>query len=124
MRWFAPIALLPLLAACSEQQMCISRATYDLRTVRGFVEEARGNIARGYALVETEVVEIERQVCDVRPDGSKIYCERPVVETIEKRVAIDLDAEAAKLASLERKEAELAVKAESDIAACKAEFPE
>ena len=52
MRWLAPLMLLPLVAACSEQQMCISRATKDLRQVQSFISEAEGNLARGYALVE------------------------------------------------------------------------
>lgn len=124
MRWLAPLALLPVLAACSEQQMCISRATYDLRTVQDFVAESRANLARGYAIVETEEVEIERYLCEERPDGTRRYCERPVIEKVDKRVAIDLDAERAKLASLVQKEAQLTEKAQRDVAACKVEFPE
>lgn len=124
MRWFVPLAILPFLASCSEQQMCISRVTQDLRAVRGFVEEARGNVERGYAIVETEEIEFQRTLCEVRPDGTKVYCNRPEVETVRKRIAIDLDAEQAKLDALLRKEAELAAKAERDVAACKAEYPE
>lgn len=113
-----------LLAACSEQQLCISRATKDLRVVRGFMDEAEGNLARGYALVTVTEVDYERSVCGVDQAGQKRYCRVPV--EVEKTVpkAIDLDAEAAKLASLRAKEASLAAQAQASVAACQQAYPE
>lgn len=120
---FALPALL-LLAACSEQQMCISRATHDLRVVRGFVNEAEGNLARGYALVETQVVDFERRVCGQKPNGDKRYCTVPVEDTVIERKSIDLDGEAAKLAVLRQKESALAIKADADVLACQKAYPD
>lgn len=120
---FALPALL-LLAACSEQQMCISRATQDLRAVRNFVNEAEGNLARGYALVETEVVDYERRSCGETPKGDTKYCRVAVKDTVIKRKSIDLDGEAAKLAVLRQKEAVLATKADAQVLACKQAYPD
>ncbi|MEM5477516.1 hypothetical protein [Pacificibacter sp. AS14] len=120
---FALPALL-LLAACSEQQMCISRATQDLRAVRGFVNEAEGNLARGYALVETQVVDYERKLCGVKPNGDKKYCRVAVEETVVERKAIDLDGEAAKLAVLRQKEAALVLKTDAQVLACQQAYPD
>ncbi|ALI55203.1 hypothetical protein [Celeribacter marinus] len=124
MRWFLPLAVLPFLAACSEQQMCISSATKDLRVVRGFVTETEGNLRRGYALIEVDVIDFETRSCGTKQDGSTKYCRVPVRDTELRPKAIDLDAEAAKLASLKRKEAQLAAAAEQQIAACKVAYPD
>lgn len=124
MRLVLALPALLLLAACSEQQMCISRATHDLRVVRGFVEEAKGNLARGYALVETEVVEFEYERCGTKKDGSPRYCHVPDTRTVLKRKAIDLDAEAAKLASLRNKESSLVKQADMGVLACQKAYPE
>jgi hypothetical protein len=122
-----PLFALPaflFLVACSEQQMCISRATQDLREVRGFVEEAEGNLARGYALVETEVIDYERELCGVKPNGDKKYCRVAVTDTVLERKAIDLDGEAAKLAVLRKKEIALAAQADAQVLACKQAYPD
>lgn len=124
MRWFLPLAVLPILAACSEQQMCISSATKDLRIVRGFVTEAESNLRRGYALVEVDVLDFETKACGTKKDGSTKFCRVPVKDTEMRPKAIDLDAEAAKLATLQRKEAQLATLATQQIAACKTAYPD
>tara|TARA_R110001583_G_scaffold195166_1_gene369824 strand:+ start:72499 stop:72852 length:354 start_codon:yes stop_codon:yes gene_type:complete len=115
--------LLPLVAACSEQQMCISRATKDLRQVQSFISEAEGNLARGYALVEKEYIDYDIQRCGEDADGKAIYCRVPDVETRRVPKAIDLDAEAAKLAALKKKEAQLARQAEAATQACVQQYP-
>jgi hypothetical protein len=122
-----PLFALPtllLLAACSEQQMCISRATHDLRVVRSFVNETEGNLARGYALVETQVIDYERELCGVKPNGDNKYCRVAVKNTVIKRKAIDLDGEAAKLAVLRQKEAALAANAEAQVLVCQQAYPD
>ncbi|SDF55452.1 hypothetical protein SAMN04488117_10559 [Celeribacter baekdonensis] len=123
MRWLAPLMLLPLVAACSEQQMCISRATKDLRQVQSFISEAEGNLARGYALVEKEYIDYDIERCGENADGTPIYCRVPDVETRRVPKAIDLDAEAAKLAALKKKEAQLAAQAEAATQACVRQYP-
>ncbi|WP_460275154.1 hypothetical protein [Celeribacter sp. ULVN23_4] len=124
MRWLIALAVLPLLAACSEQQMCISRATKDLRQVQSFIKEAEGNLDRGYALVEKEYIDYDIKRCGENKDGKPIFCRVPDVQTRKVPKAIDLDAEAAKLAALQKKEAQLQIEADAAIDACKVQYPE
>jgi len=124
MRWTIILGGIPLLAACSEQQICISKATKDLRVVQGFVAESEGNLSRGYALVTVEKIGYEREECGVHKDGSKRFCRVPYTYDTQEPRAIDLDAEATKLASLRKKEASLQTQATASIAACKSAYPE
>lgn len=124
MRWLIPLAIVPLLAACSEQQMCVSRATKDLRQVQSFIAESEGNLARGYALVEKDYIDYELERCGEYPDGKPKFCRVPEIETRRVPQAIDLDAEAAKLAALKKKEAQLQIQADAAIEACKIQYPE
>ena len=93
--------------------MCISRATKDLRQVQSFIAESEGNLARGYALVEQQYVDYDIRRCGTTDEGKAIYCREPDIETRRVPKAIDLDAEAAKLAALKKKEAQLSVQAQA-----------
>ncbi|TNE66448.1 hypothetical protein [Celeribacter ethanolicus] len=124
MRWLIPLAVLPLLVACSEQQMCISRATKDLRQVQSFIKEAEGNLGRGYALVEKEYIDYDIERCGTNDEGKPIFCRVPDVHTRMVPKSIDLDAEAAKLAALKKKEAQLQIEANAAVEACKVQYPE
>jgi hypothetical protein len=124
MRLAFVLPALLILAACSEQQMCISRATQDLRVVRGFIAEAEANLGRGYALQETQVIKYKSVLCGNQPEGGTQMCRRPFEETVTERKAIDLDGEAAKLAVLRDKEIVLSRKAEADILTCQKTYPE
>ena len=124
MRWLIPLAILPLLAACTQQQMCISRETRHLRQVQDFIATAEGNLNRGYALVSKDYVDYDIERCGERKDGRPIFCRVPEVHTRLVPQSIDLDAEAAKLAALQKKEAQLQIQANAGIAACKQQFPE
>ncbi|AJE48910.1 hypothetical protein [Celeribacter indicus] len=124
MRWLIPLALLPLLAACSERQMCISRATKDLRQVQRFAEEAEGNLRRGYAIEERQYVDYDYRPCGRDKDGDIIMCRERDVETRRVPKSIDLDGEAAKLRALRKKEAQLQTQANAAVAACVRQYPE
>jgi hypothetical protein len=122
---------LVLLSACgTPQEQCIRQNTRDLRTVEQLIAEAEGNIDRGYAYETVTVYEDYWRYCPQRrpPDGQPApeprLCldERPVTEQRPK--AIDLNDEAKKLSSLREKRKDLARKADSVIALCKAEYPE
>lgn len=124
MRWSIPLMILPILAACSQQQSCISRETRDLRVVTSLVSQARTNIERGYALEEYTTFTESYERCGVNAEGGAVYCEQTVPETRTRPVAIDLDAERAKLATLQTKQTELAKRAEAAKAACAIAYPE
>ena len=136
MRFAKPmVAVLALLAACgTPQQQCIGAATRDLAVVDRLITEAEGNLARGYGF-ETVTAYATRWVpCGPPPpppppahgeDPPKPrLCLDEVPETVRQPIALDLEAEARKLAGLTAKRAALAREAAPRIAACKADYPE
>lgn len=118
------------LAACgTPQQQCISQVSRDLRIVEEFIAESEANLARGYALGEVVVTRPEFVDCTpkptaARPDPKPRQCLVDVAEAVTRPVAIDLDAEAAKLASLRAKRAALVSQTNAGIAACQRQYPE
>lgn len=120
-----------LLAACgTPQEQCISYVTRDLRNVDRLIAETEGNLQRGYAydwVTETVTVWVPCFDGPVGPDqhrsrGGMCLDDRDV--TNRRAVAIDLKAEAAKLAGLKAKRKELARAAVKQVAQCKADNPQ
>ncbi|SEN63760.1 hypothetical protein SAMN04488103_106132 [Gemmobacter aquatilis] len=130
------ILLLPFLAACgTPQEQCIAKVTRDQRVVETLIAEAEGNLARGYALEEYTAYELDWQICHRQPlqpslpaKGHKplpphmCWEREPVTRT--RPVAIDLGAEAVKLAQLRDRRAALIRAASPAVAQCKTQFPE
>lgn len=123
----APIALL---AACgTPQERCIQRETRDLRVLDGLITETRSNIGRGYALQEYTVTVPQWEPCPPRVDqnGNPLpaqMCLEDRVETRTRPVAIDLNAETAKLESMLAKRDQLSAEADGRIAQCRTAYPE
>ena len=119
-----------LVGCGTPQEQCINRNTRDLRTVDRLIDEAEGNLARGYAFETVTVYEDHWAYCpqapvapgEPAPPPRLCLDKRPVTEKRPK--AIDLNEEARKLASLKEKRTSLARQAEKVIAACKAQYPE
>lgn len=130
------LALPALLAACgTPQEQCIYAGTRDLRTVEELIATTQGNLDRGYAIAsETRYVPVFRPCLPPPalpvagqpppPPPQMQLCEDVEPQTVEKPVAIDLEAEARKLRQLQTKRKELQRAAEQVIAACRAEHPE
>lgn len=126
------LILLPvtLLAACgTPQERCISRETRDLRVVERLAEETRLNIDRGYAMEEYTVIVPEWEQCEQRFDkeGKPLpprMCLEDREETRTRPVAIDLNAESAKLESLLAKRDQLRREAASRVESCRQLYPE
>ena len=122
--------LMVALAGCSTpQQQCIGSVTRDLRVVDRLIAEAEGNLARGYAFAT--VVERRPTFIDCTPDPTaKDPDPRPqqclvnAEKSVSRPVAIDLNAEAAKLASLKAKRAQQATTATASVAACQRQYPQ
>lgn len=115
---FVPFVL--LVAACATpEERCIARSTKDLRVVDALIAEAEATLARGYAVEEVHDTRLRFTFCR-DDDGKRSMCwiEEPVVTT--RPVAVDLEDERRKLASLRAKRDELSVRARSAIAACRA----
>lgn len=121
---------LGLLAACgTPQEQCISANTRDLQVVNRLIQETEANIARGYGY-ET-VTEYQPRWVDCTPRPTKAVpepasqmCFDEVPVSVRQEVALDLNAESAKLKSLKAKRAALSKSAEGVVAQCKAKYPE
>lgn len=124
------LACLLLLAACgTPQEQCISAGTRDLRVVDRLIRETEGNLARGYGYetvteYHPEWVDCTPRPTDAQPEPKRQLCLDDVPVSVRKEVALDLNAEASKLASLKAKRAELAGAATALAAQCQAKFPE
>ncbi len=124
------LAPLLFLAACgTPQEQCISANTRDLRVVERLIRETEGNLARGYGYqtvteYEADWVDCTPAPTEENPTPARELCFDRVPVTVRKEVALDLNAEAAKLESLKAKRATLNRAAESVIAQCQAKYPE
>jgi len=129
--------LLILLAACgTPQEQCIAKGSRDLRVVDRLIAEAEGNLKRGYALEERVIRYATFSPCrppappPVQPGVAPPppppvqMCPDHYERTVTQPKAIDLEAEARKLAQLKTKRAELARAAQNLAAQCRAEFPD
>lgn len=131
MKRLALPALLVLSACGTPQEQCINAATRDMRVVDRLIAESEGNLARGYGYQQVTVWTTRWVPCgpppppvEGQPKPKPQMCLDDVPETVRKPVALDLAAEAQKLAGLKAKRAAQAKAAAPQIAACKAEYPE
>lgn len=121
---------LALLAACgTPQERCIARETRDLRVVEGLITDTRRNLDRGYGMEEYTVIVPEWEQCEQRfdKDGKPLpprMCLEDREETRTRPVAIDLNAESAKLESLLAKRDQLQAEAAGRIDFCRQQYPE
>ncbi len=128
-RILIPAFLLTLTACGTPQQQCIAAVSRDLTVVDRLIAETQGNLDRGYAYgqsIETtpEFVDCTPDPTPRRPNPRPASCFEDVQHTVTKPVAIDLNAEAAKLASLRSKRTQLAAAVSPQIAACQQRYPE
>ncbi len=135
MKRLTPLLLI-LLAACgTPQEQCIANGSRDLRVVDRLIAEATGNLKRGYALEEKVIRYATFSPCraPARPVQPGVappppppvrMCPDHYERTVTQPKAIDLEAEARKLAQLKTKRAELARAAEKTAAQCRAAYPE
>ena len=117
------LLLIPLvLAACeTPREACISNATRELATVSRLVVETRGNIQRGYAIGTRQVVQTIAETCRTQNEEGLITtfpCDRTEIVDIEEPVAVDLNAERAKLDSLLERQAQMQRQSDAVIAQC------
>jgi hypothetical protein len=120
---------LPLIAvACSTpREVCISDANRELNIMNALVAETRGNLARGYALRTVETSYLVDSTCYRRDDSGEVksyVCQETAIDTRQEPEAIDLNAEKAKLASLEERQAQMQANARAVVQQCIAAHPE
>ncbi len=125
------IALPLLVAACgTPQERCISQNTSEYRTVSRLLAEVEGNLARGYAWEERQVVRDRLTTCQrvIRDRKGNAHvvnesCWRDYVDTERYRVPIDPAAEQRKRDNLAARQTALSDRAGAVVQACKAAYP-
>jgi len=120
-----PLAVLTACATPREQ--CISQVTRDTRILSSLINETRANLARGYALEERQEVRTVRETCRGRNEDGTTFtfrCDETDTFTTTVPVAIDLNAERAKLASLEERFAQTQAASNQAVLQCIAQNPE
>lgn len=121
------IPLIALTACATPRESCINDASRQVRILNSLIAETRGNLARGYAIAEEQQVRVLEKTCRGRnEDGSTFLydCDETETFTTTRPVAIDLNAERAKLASLEQRLLQDQANANQAIAQCIAIHPE
>jgi len=126
----AALIVLPLvvLTACATpREACIDQVTRDTKVLSSLINETRGNLARGYALEERQEVRTVRGTCRGRNEDDSIFtfrCDETDTITTKVPVAIDLNAERAKLTSLEERFAQKQTASNQAVLQCIASNPE
>jgi hypothetical protein len=123
-------ACLTVLTACgTPQEQCIRANTRDLQVVDRLIAETEANLARGYGFeivtrYEHRWVDCTPRPTTANPTPEAQMCFDNVPVSVRKEVALDLNAEKAKLTSMKTKRAGLSKAAKGVIAQCKALHPE
>ena len=125
----AALFIVPLLltACATPREACLNDVNREVRVLDALIGVTRGNLSRGFAVEERQEIRTRRTFCiGTNEDGSKFRfrCEETETKTRNVPVAIDLDAERAKLVSLEQRQMQNISNAQSGITQCIARFPE
>lgn len=125
----AALLLVPLLltACATPREACLDEVNREVRVLDALIGETRANLSRGFALEERQEIRTRRTFCTGKnEDGStfRFRCEETDTVTRNVPVAIDLNAERAKLTSLEQRQMQNISNAQAGIAQCIARFPE
>ena len=122
------LALLPILASCATpRESCLASVGQDQRVLNQLIIETRGNLHRGFAIETEQKFREVRTICKSElPDGTEIRtaCKETQVRDVKVPVAIDLNAERAKLQSLEERQRQMQVNSEAARQQCLALHPE
>lgn len=121
------VPLIALTACATPRERCISGANRPLATLDRLITETRGNINRGFGLVEVQDVRVIRTSCDgVNEDGTtfRFPCEETQTFTRREPVTLDISEERKKLAQLEDRRAQTARAAAAQVQQCIAVHPE
>ncbi|MBV7409137.1 hypothetical protein [Maritimibacter sp. DP1N21-5] len=120
---FALGSLVLLLAACSEQDMCIYNASSDLKAAERQLGTLRGNVARGYAIHKTQERVTYIGVCYDK-QGDPYGCPKTEWERVERPVAIDVGDQRRQIAALESRLPALRAATARASQQCRVAYPE
>ena len=123
------ILILPvILAACATpREQCLSQVSRDLVINERLIAQTQATINRGFAVRQEQRVREVRSTCrGVTESGEEVRtrCDDVLVRNVNVPVAVDLNAERAKLASLRERNAVLKRSLPAAQQQCLARFPE
>lgn len=120
------LALLTLAACADPKTACQREATKDLRIVQALIADTEATISRGYAIQTEQRTVIYTDFCvgTGYDHGVFRFCNRAQPVTSRTPVAVDLDDERRKLASLKEKEVELERRSRAALDRCAVAFPD
>ena len=121
------LPLLGLVACASPRESCIAGVSRDLTIVNQLITQTELTIARGYGMDQRQEVRTIPRICyDERPDGTveTDICDTTYVRNVDVPVAVDLDAERAKLRQLKDQRDRLDGPTEAAVRQCIATHPE
>ena len=124
------LTILPLaaLAACATpREQCLSQATRDARINAALIAEVEGNISRGFGVeVEERVRRVPRRCRGETESGEPVIteCDDVRIDKVRKPVALDLNAERAKLRRLLAERDRIAARTGTAVSQCQALYPE
>ena len=128
MRLFAALAIPLVLTACATpREQCLTQVSRDLVVNERLIAQTRANIERGFGVEQQQRVrEVTRTCRGVTESGEPVRtrCEEVMVRNVNVPVALDLNAERAKLASLRERNAILRRNVPAAQQQCVAQFPE
>lgn len=124
----AALLIVPLLltACATPREACLIDVNKEVRIINNLIAETQANLERGFALEQRQRIRTRRSTCrGSNSDGSRFRYRCEKVDTITRTfpVAIDLNAEREKLASLEERQLQNLSNAQAGVAQCLARFP-
>lgn len=127
MTLFAPLALTALAACQTPLEQCLSQAAAPASELREELAERRANLTRGYRIERENAPILVMTHCHAPgqpPSTVNIYpCTEWVDQVHERRVPIDPQVEAERIALLERQVARAEAQEAQAVRACRATYP-
>lgn len=121
------LPVLALAACATPREQCINDVTRETAILSALVNQTQANLSRGYALEQRQDVRTTRGTCRGRNDDGESFffsCDETNTFTTTVPVAIDLNAERAKLVSLQERLAQSQAASNQAVAQCIAQFAE
>ncbi|MEL6682045.1 MAG: hypothetical protein AAFQ09_05305 [Pseudomonadota bacterium] len=119
--------VLALAACATPREECIADATRDTRVLSNLINQTEANLARGYAIEERQDVRTRTRTCRGKTDDGESFffpCNETDTFTTTVPVAIDLNAERAKLTSLQERLVSAKASSDQAVVQCIAIHPE
>ena len=121
------LPLMALTACATPQEQCLGAASREARINAQLIAETQANITRGFGVRREQRVVEAPGFCRGRTETGeavRVRCNEVDVRNVQVPVALDLDAERAKLDSLLAQRDAIAARTNAAVAQCRVLYPE